>query len=1737
MGSLRSICHTVKQKDSPIFLFLILILFASLFASPVLAQNDSPSPPVVQGSSPSTTAPGAGGLSSIPSRQAEEASPSLINLSRNDSSVNLLLQGSWEAGLTAQGGLALTDLGLQAAATNNPLLFTQKADLTLSLWIQDRWFLEASFLDNYDLNTYRAGYQGTLNEKLQYAGVGNTGLDFPLFPYLDLGGSSPSSFGFYTRWLFTGIVKDEKTSQPSEAFAQDGQSKEPKPQNSDKQPQLTVHGMVRYDGAKLEEKNYIGSREMSTSSIELSSMVRGYSFVLPDDNLDTIPVLYIEDPKGDQIDTDGSRWRLALASEYAASARYGIIEIRSPSVLAAGKRLAAAYRKGASDTPWVTSLGTYGDTSGTGAVGFLDAAQEAFNSGAVKIALRDHPQPGQKNTVDIGTDNNKPATITIGSTQCLVIWERGTFSPFERLSRYQIHAGASARVQLVNRSSGQQEQGFSLEPLSAYRLLTSDTLSASAALSSGTSDAASSTPTGADFSTASDTASSTAYGSSSGAILYELVDTTMDYDIRGTESRWPLVHQHPELYLPASSSASLDKAILVTTFGSPGSLFIGKDVLPGSVQVYRNGLPDPFASYDSETGEVRLASPPSDQERIRIQYLKRSEERRFGSLSAGIGASYKSGGPFSAELAMGLRWNVSPEAFSEGSSTSPGTVGISGSLRWDWENLALYSRAGLFYRQEDTTGIYRILGMEGARYAEPFPVSGFYQSPVPRSLNDYLKPTTALTADNQAILVCRSYSSTDLLGISTLHGIDWDGARLIPDRPGPYLVNDSSLDTRVLVGEATYTESRFWAGFQVPMEDAASALAGARQITIPFRFYDVPQTLSGVTVQVYLQIGALDGEAGTASGGTGSSGTGSTGWENSAIVLTAEIFNSSSLVLGATLPTQWQTATLTLSEADRRALAGARAMRLVVLTSGTGYTLNTRILVGPPVVSGASTRPIVVTNGLPRPAAAESDAQVDVVEMNDPSLRSRYGDLIDKLHPAGASQRVLEVSFSSLGTGTGVGADSRVLAPPAENYKNLTLFIRGPKAKADTDQTSLNSGTLVILVSSSLDRFGSPHIQARIPISAFTPGQWSKVDIQYNASQKQVFIDGQAEQNATVSFLPTGTENHGIITAEGLYQYVAFYLLPQDSSSALPDGNVAVDEVLFTEAVASFQGRGGLSVQWNQKGPLLSLNKVPILADLKLLSFSEGLYQLPAEAPYPSAFANLQNQSSVAFVLLGCPIELQGGITSEPNSLIWNGAHRITLPLGPLEVVNSFSLDQAGYTHQGTGKINIPRIFMSDLSLTASFSAQASQEMVTVQRQWKYSAESRNKVFYIASTGDLSYTNSAAEAFSGTSTGYSLVWTESMKSLLPDEGLDARSRVWTLGAKSGLELKPLGFSADAVISSRSQKNLNTADQAIQYGFSFPFIFSTIKGNVGFRREIKQNSSDAGSSIWTDTDQYASFISAHQNIVLIPPVYGLFAPGLKEYFFLNQDGQSSGLGTLSFIDSYQFSIQAPAPANPWALIFPARLESKIARRAERNLSNYTDKLSWETSVASSAVNLFGAYGQTPIFNIYRDDEFSQQISLNFTYGDYILQEWKAVLQQRSSFYGFSGSSLEINNALNLLKTRWSDALGLSWIRPNPQSLLGSLFKTISSNTRMQNNIPGLAEMAAAPAELLQKETLETKIDMGSSDTWQLSISHESIVRIRNRLSISAFGKAQYDHNLEKNSFTLLGSMGIQIKVQF
>ena len=64
-----------------------------------------------------------------------EASPELVSLNLSDTGVSLLLSGFWKGSLLGKWGVSKSKLGWTIAPTDSPILFTQEADLTLSLWV------------------------------------------------------------------------------------------------------------------------------------------------------------------------------------------------------------------------------------------------------------------------------------------------------------------------------------------------------------------------------------------------------------------------------------------------------------------------------------------------------------------------------------------------------------------------------------------------------------------------------------------------------------------------------------------------------------------------------------------------------------------------------------------------------------------------------------------------------------------------------------------------------------------------------------------------------------------------------------------------------------------------------------------------------------------------------------------------------------------------------------------------------------------------------------------------------------------------------------------------------------------------------------------------------------------------------------------------------------------------------------------------------------------------------------------------------------------------------------------------------------------------------------------------------------------------------------------------------------------------------------------------------------------
>jgi hypothetical protein len=1571
---------------------------------------------------------------------SEEASPELLTFNLGDSDVSLFVKGSWKGTLTGSWGLSHSDLGLQAASTDSPVLFAQEADLTLSLWLRERWFLEAGFLDDYDLNTYRAGYQGKGGEAIQYVGVGNTGLDFPLFPYLDLGGNSAYSFGAYGRF---GLGS------------------------------WTLHSMFRYDAAAREERTFVGNRERTYSQVSPDRIFRGRSFVLPQETISAAPLVYLEDKDGDLRDSTGRRWRKALPGEYGVSARSGLLELAAEP-----KGMVAVSYPGMD-----TGLGSYGTKTG-----FLGEVQEYFDSTRIDIKLESYPQPGG--------GSGGPGTVTINGIGALVIYEPGTFSPFERQSRYSAPASSSAQAILAAASTGERIHGYEVFPVSDTMVSASLPLLPVPEIQRG---------------------------------IYELVNISGPSDPRDPRTRWPLI-RFPAIYLPGGGAFQEDLTIRFTNYGPAGVYDIGTDVVPGSVEVFRGGLSDPNISFNPGSGTVQIKNPVGPSETIRITYLKRSEETRLGSLAAGIGAVYNSGGHFSSGLGLGVRWNVAGESFSEEGAASPGTLGFGGRADWNYERLKAGLTLGLGFEQTDTTGLYRIAGMEGnSEIVLSLSTAAAFISGTPT--------VPALAAGERANLLYRNYRNTDILGSTSLMSIDWSGSSLISGRNGPYPVKDSTYN-EIFVAESDDLDghTKTWTGFQVPLGSEGELLERARQIIIPFRFYG-PLPPAG-TVKLVVQFGSMVEED-------------RTGSENPDLIVEKVLSDFTDAP-----PGEWETTkgTLYLTDADRRKLRGAKYMRVLIISNTGPVPFSGRVLIAKPILYGASWRPITVSGGDDVKTAADttSAGSVSLAELSDTGLRSKYPDSIDRLHPESARQQVLEVQWEDMpGGDQAAGADGRAGIIPLSNYRVLSFFLKKPK----TDLPNTRFRFILGRGPDSLKRDRELALDVRIPGAALTslsPGEWTKVEVHYGAGERRVLVNGwegsgsQYVQYRPEVFRQNNRERTDSYAVSNQTAYMAAFLMPT-GTGALRAGSFSIDEIILEEPVSSFQTNLGGSVEWVQPGTLASYRDTPVLEDLTLSTAMEtGLRGNPfvretsdlETGRWSGGFAGLESRSKGSIRFLGAQLEgdLTLAISGEDQN--WSAGHAISRAWGPFSFRESFSdspLDNA-----------MLHGFAMDLGtkLYSGVESNLTYEDETLERQWRATLGMNDSPALPWGFSLRSSAKWTENSIGRRIANYGETWVQSWPDMVIDTGFGARKREAGTLFKTGLTTKPLGAELSLEGLSTVTKAASLTQSETRGRLEFPLSLGTYRLRFLEERYFRRNLRYAGEDISDDLSKFTEALEDSLPLWYAVPLYALFDPAWGTGINAAQEksGSAALLDTGLFSDKFALALYLPERFGLSSFFLPREIDAGITRTLEKKLDTPLDMLSYNTSLGFSSLNIFGALGAVPLFSFYQTDEFRHTLIAVVNIPKNEDLSWRFQDEFRVDFFGFNGAVLSLSNTLTAGVSGGSsgvlDGLTLDWTVPAKKTLLGFLYDWYCGKVRNSANWPALSRISEMEYERLRKESLELIIDTTAKDP-KLSVilGHESMIRILGRLSVSAFGKLTCTHDSGTEILSFIASIGTTLNVSF
>jgi hypothetical protein len=1578
----------------------------------VFAQDDSP-----PDAEPDTELD----IEELRRRITGEAPGEIMSFSLWDSNVSLFMTGFWKGELQGNAGFSVSPIGTGFAAPETPFLFKQEADLTLSLWINDRWFVEANFLDDSAQNTYRAGYQGRSGEFLQYAGIGNTGLDFPSFPYLDLGGDSPSSFGFYSR------------------FGSDD---------------LKIHALFRYDAASREERLFRGGREQTYSYIQPENSLRGISFALPDINIDSEITVYIEDEKGTVRDSSGRRWRVAGPSEYAAGKAQGLLDISArPEGM-----VAVSYSRGGNTRPWLSSMGNY-----SGAVGeYLYAVQQWFGGG---IDLANYPQSGG--------GPSRPGEVSFAGVYALVIREPGTFSPFERRSLYDAPSSTSQQAQLVSLSSGKGIDGYDLV------LLDTNTASADLPLY-------------------------TAAVSRRG--VYELLPQG-NFSRRDPQLLWPLAAQYPEIYFPYAGVFTGDITLRFTNYNNQGGYYIGTDVVPGSIQVWRSGMQDANFSYNSSSGEVTIYGPAGYNENIRITYLKISDETRLGSIAAGLGAVYdKEGSPFSARTAIGLRMNLTEEdSFTEEDLDSTGTVGLGAKVQWDFDFLKASVTAGFAFVQTDTTGLYRAAGMEGNENVLALPPQTSFLSHPPSSA---LVP--GLDLINRAELIYRNYSSNSILGDSLLF-IESD-APVVSGINKPYPVRDSQLgDTQVLAAEFILDGAQRWTGFQVPLDYSAALLSRAGEIEIPYRLYG----FSGNTAnfRLIVQIGALSGRDFAFT-------------ENSDLVWEKEIFPA-----GGTFDTNAHIARFSLNDDDRLSLADARYLRVIAVFDGSaGESVSGRVLIAPPIARGASFRAVTFDGSAVRgsPGFSSPNNRVTALETLDTgavSLSSSYGEIIRRLHTTAHTQRVMRIDWENMEAGLCAGIDGRIGELPLVDYRELSFFVRAPYN---------TKGALSFIVADGPQSVSNSRLVARVPLSAFRAGQWSKVTIRYQGSGTGIFVDGARAADAFLRYRPDAlrTDSSARADAQGS-DYIAVFISPE-SPQTLADGTIYIDEIILEDPLTVFRVNAGAGVEYSRPGTLLSIGGVPVLADFYVANALESEIRTEGESEDSRMLGSAVNRTGAAVSLFGVNISGDFAFTAAEDTFLWSADHKISREIGPFYIEESFYASPS----DDAARHNINLLFSSDFY--AGFAADALYEFSSLKQKWNLGTGYRPQKDFIPSIA-----LSAEALWTGreqlAQEGYGELWAASWEPLVPDLGEGADSRKTQTQIVITQRSRPVG----AVVSLDGSSNFSGANSlTVLENSSFldvPLVFNSFSLNFRAGRSFKRHLYFAGCDALDDGRKFFESVNDSLSGWKVFPGYSLFAPELADAVYTGLDNSPSADIAVyaAFTDHFSANAVLPDIYSFASFFIPSRAALRLERILEQKFDTRADMLNLSGGIGFSAINMFGALGYRPLFNFYQTDEFTHAIEAAVIIPVNEEVSWRMQSVLGAGFRGFSGGTLNLVNTLTLNSGGyWLESFIADWTVPVKKSLLGAFYDWIARAAAKQSSWLTLSALLNQDYEQLRTESLELAFDKtGDYLRWTVTAAHEGTIRILGRLNFTAYIKLRCSQDFQSEVFIFDALLGTTLRVSF
>ncbi len=1541
------------------------------------------------------------------------AAEALLETKIGGADVDLLLTGTWDISLTGSYGFGYNREEEALASMIFPeftqgIRFQQTPDITIALWLLNRFFFEASFAEDADSNTFLVGYVGMQDEFLQSVLIGNTEIEMDSYGLFETSRMPPHSLGAVAR--FESDVSKHET-------------------------------MVRFDPSEKQEKSYVGEYELQEQVVGLGDYITNRFFLLPDAEVDGLKV-YIEDKEGAFSDQTGTRYyREMTPDDGVASSNKGLLTFSD----AVTGRIAVFYTKNGKEvgTPELGEDFLCGITGGE-----LDPRQEPLD---FSWEVTDY----------LDQDMQKRQILIDGKTS-LLLNEPGIFSPFQLANSYPITIDipdetwrlAAKLASKGDRTGDKEDVTIEIvEEEARIRILNVDT------------------------------------------------------DIRNPVNRYPFASVFPFLYGPDRElrSGYVDKELHIQALKESEGYFLETDVIQGSLSITINGRKEDAYQYDPDTGEIIFYTYIHPEDEIVIRYRTASQSRG-GNITAVIGNHFTLSPTISLEAGAGLNWNIISNSYSDEADENPGSILSTFGAAYSSDRLNARIDTGLSFTTPNTTGTYRILGMEKDGLTLSMSGRKMYPSSIPEETIDPASLYT-VSRQNRGILLYKDYNSYSILGTSQLMPYTWSppAAQQYPystgSKPGPYpaLSDSTEITDKIMVMEYQLSAAKTWVGAQIPF-DAEIDAADLSGITALRFFIKAPET--DTAPKLFLHIGKLsedlDGDGildeesseydtgfpfnDPSQGAVLRIGGGADNTGN--MIIDSEDFDNDGLLdeendeliikKEIAFPGQtWEQVQLVFTERERNLLQTANGVR-IILYSDNQQAVTGKLMVSGINLTGTSFKTEAVPSGT---ITARETAENGALYPPAIELSAAYPEVATVLHPEGEAQKVLEIDWDEIPEGGKWKCTGYTNTVPISDYQNITFYLR---YGGNTDTES----AVFQIAFTGNDAKG---IYCSLPVSG--EEEWRKISI--DLEKRSVSADGTPIEGATVVV----EETEGTLSE--------FHLTMENSKT----GTLYIDEVTLDRPFVHASGAVEGSLEYMLPGEILSFNSFPVLSDL-FFRQSAGIIGKHFTSGFsessPASVINSKTELEVtlAFLQLNTDIGIVYGY--DDDNLTLSGGHRILLPSFsfPITVADAYSERNDGvsrtFSRENAFNVSIPRL----ASLKGT--VKASLYPPVLHQQW---------LGVINSSWTIPWTLILNTSFSEASTDFTFPeisyfenWIRQYSLIVPVLSDPSPDRSAGFEIDTKLSLVPVGFTCNAAIDySVSGTKNRTQENSGEILFSIPLTFhsqSPFQWSITpeySRMFINSITAETGKSYGYDLALFGRTFSSQSYIYTFFPGQDIFSKKTRELFLKT----AADVPRAFFSPSISVTIRRQSGSYLRDLFIPSQANITLTRFLEKEENFIEDTADLTFSFRNSAVNLFGAFGVYPLFIFYQSEEIGLSIELTLSFEDnFVFTGSELILQNYFTFEGKGKNKLVIDNRF-----------GYTWAEKNRISEDISIAYTWQAFPGWTMTLPFLQERQKNPPYFLHTESIEFGIDseegVNPMPAYLSIIKHESGLYFPEIGNISAF----------------------------